>query len=156
MKKQLAMIMACLFIAGAATACSSNDSTSSSSSKVSSSSSAMESSSSTASSETEQSEVDSSSTADSSVASRVTQDPELLQDFVGTWEADSAAAYFILNEDSSAALYDGDGTALDEEGYYSVDGSNVDITFLGITESAVLEGDTITLTSGGVYNRVIE
>ena len=97
----------------------------------------------------------SSEAADTSVASHVTQDPELLTDFVGTWEIEEYG-YFILNADGSAGLYESDGTPLYEDGYYSVDGSRTDITFNGITESATLDGDTITLDSGSVYTRVAE
>ena len=156
MKKWLPILLAVLMTAGAATACSSGNDTSSSSSSTTSSASASADDSSTASS-TDDAGTDtvSSEAADTSVASHVTQDPELLTDFVGTWEIEEYG-YFILNAAGSAGLYESDGTPLYEDGYYSVDGSRTDITFNGITESATLDGDTITLDSGSVYTRVAE
>ena len=156
MKKWLPILLAVLMTAGAATACSSGNDTSSSSSSTTSSASASADDSSTASS-TDDAGTDtvSSEAADTSVASHVTQDPELLTDFVGTWNLEGVG-YFILNADGSAALYESDGTAMDEDGYYSVNGSEAEITFLDFTEPATLDGDTITLDSGSVYTRVAE
>ncbi|MCI8497232.1 MAG: hypothetical protein HFE85_03135, partial [Clostridiales bacterium] len=148
MKKWIPIFLAVLTMAGAATACSSGE-TNGSAPESSAAQSSMTSSEGTGDSSSASQETDS-SLQDNSTASRITQDPELLKNFIGTWNLEGAG-YFILKEDGSAALYQSDGTAVDEDGDYSVDGSRADITFVGFTETVTLDGNTITLDSGSVY-----